>query len=215
MGMKKITLLLAVLLAFGSSVQAATKSPVEFGPKTAIKIKDVSLSENVKLAVGASSVLLRRVASGLRYKKIAFITANVYVGQFFSGAKVDQTSLVSLKDSLLKNPPTVLTMTFLRDVGAEKLSNGFKETLGENNIKADQEPFNRFLEAVKTAGEMKEGESYDMVFGSGLFLFSAHGIEYFRLDNASPEVMNSFMMIWLGKAPDSGLESLQKDFLKP
>ena len=213
--MKINTLILAGLFVFGTFVQAAVTSPVEFGSKTTTKIKDVALSENVKLTNGATSSQLKRVASGLRYKKVAFITANVYVGQLFSNVKVDQSSLSSIQDSLAKNPPSVMTLTFLRDVGAEKLSNGFKETLSENKVKIDQEPFNQFLETVKTAGDMKEGESYALVFGSNSFSFSAHGKEFYHLDQASSEILNSLMMIWFGKAPDSGLESLQKDLLKP
>jgi len=209
--MKKMIVLFVGFLAYGSISHAAAKSPIEFGAKTAIKIKDVALSESAKLTTGATSVQLKRVASGLRYKKIAFITANVYVGQIFSNAKIDQSSLAALKDSLYKNQPFAFTMTFLRDVGAEKLTNGFKETLSENGVKVDQEPYNKFLDAVKTAGEMKEGESYDYVFNGNAFSFSAHGNEFFHLDNAP----DGFLMVWFGKAPDSGLESLQKDLLKP
>jgi hypothetical protein len=208
--MKKTTILLAGLLMFSSISHAGVKSPIEFGPKTAIKIKDVALAESVKLTSGTGSVQLKRIASGLRYKKIAFITVNVYVGQLFSNAKVDQSSLGALKDSLYKNQPLAFTMTFLRDVGAEKLANGFKETLGENNVKVDQSPFKEFLDAVKAAGEMKEGDTYDCVFSGNSFSFSAHGNEFYHLDNAPAE----FMLIWFGKAPDSGLESLQKDLLK-
>lgn len=214
--MKKIStfLLLAGFFTFGSHSYAVTKSPLEFGPKTTTKIKEVALSESVKLTTGSTTVQLKRVASGLRYKKVLFVTANVYVGQLFSNAKVDQSSLSALKDSLAKTPPSVMTLTFLRDVGADKLSNGFKETLSESGVKVDQDPFTKFLDAVKTAGEMKEGESYELVFSGNSFSFSAHGSEYYRLDGASAETLGSFMMIWFGKAPDSGLESLQKDLLK-
>ncbi len=213
--MKKITFALICICLNGSLSHAAAPSPVEFGNKIAIKIKDVALSENAKVTLGANSTSIKRVGSGLRYKKIAFITANVYVGQLFSNGKVDQTSLSTLKDSVIKNLPAVMTLTFLRDVGADKLSNGFKETLSENGVKIDQAPYSAFLEAVKTAGEMKEGESYQLLFGSNSFSFSAHGNEFYHLENASNEVLGSFMMIWFGKAPDSGLESFQKDLLKP
>ena len=207
--MKLFTLMLAGVAAFSSFSQAEV-SPLEFGPKASAKIKDVTLSESAKLTTGAESVQLKRVASGLRYKKIAFLSVNVYVGQIFSNAKVDQSTLAALKDSLYKNQPFAFTMTFLRDVGAEKLANGFKETLSENGVKVDTDPFSKFLDEVKLAGEMKEGDTYGFVFNGNSFSFSAHGKEFYHLAAAPAE----FLMIWFGKAPDSGLESLQKDLLK-
>ena len=61
---------------------------------------------------------------------------------------------------------------------------------------------------------MKEGESYQLLFIGSVFSISAHGKEIYRLEAATKEILGSFMMIWFGKAPDSGLEGLQKDLLK-
>lgn len=211
--MNTLSLLLAGLVAFSASSQAETKSPFEFGTKSSTMIKSATLSENAKLTFDGKTVELKRVASGLRYKKIAFITANVYAGQIFSNATVDKASLEALKASLMKSLPFAMTLTFVRDVGAEKLSDAFKETLSDNGVKVDQEPVSKFLEAVKNAGEMKEGDSYVFAFGTGnnAFSFSAHGKEYFKVATGS---VDEFTKIWFGKAPDSGLEGLQKDLLK-
>jgi len=211
--MRKMIAMCLGFIAMSSISFAATKSPVEFGAKSSVKVSTVVLSDTVKIG----ALELKRVASGLRYKKVLFANFDVYVGQVFSKEKPSQTSIGSMKDSLLKTLPVVLSLTFLRDVGADKLSNGFKETLEGNGVDVKQSSYHQFLDAVITAGEMKKGESYLLAIGSegNTVSLSAHGYEFYHLSEASPEVMNGFMSLWFGKAPDSGLESLQKDLLKP
>lgn len=113
----------------------------------------------------------------------------------------------------------MVTMTFLRDVGIGKIVDGFKESFSENGIKAEAAPYSKLLDGVKQSGDVKEGQIYYAVFSGdeqkAQISFQTNGKEYFVMNDADNTTLTNILKIWFGKPADSGLEELQKQFLKP
>lgn len=156
--------------------------------------------------------------AGLRFKKVAFIKAKVYVGELFAvdPAKVKKSADEALA-SIADQKAIALRMTFLRDVDGEKVSGGFKEALEVNKIALDDVNVKAFLEAVKKGGEAKDKKTL-VVVGEKL----AGGKEVITYENAAGGVVSieggegwvrKIFSIWFGKIDDSGLESLKKEIL--
>lgn len=176
--------------------------------------------EGVKIASAAkaSGVSLALVGAGLRYKKVAFIKAKVYVGEFFADApeKIVKTADGALA-SLSAQKMVAIRMTFVRDVDGEKVSNGFREALEENKVKLDGPAVKQFLDAVGSGGAAKnkaaltvvgekrpggkEAVSYESATGK---LVTVEG---------EPGFVHDIFSIWLGKIDDSGLENLKEEIL--
>ncbi len=180
-------------------------------------IEGVSTSTSAKVSVQGRSSALSLVGAGLRYKKIAFIKPNVYVGEFFvdAPAKVQKTAAAVL-GSLDGEKTLAMRMTFVRNVDGEKISNGFKEALEENKVKLDAGPVKAFLEAVKSGGEAKDKKTLIVV---GEKLGAKEVVTY---ENAAgkavsveggPGFVKEIFSMWFGKIDDSGLESFRDDVL--
>jgi hypothetical protein len=190
---------------------------VWLGADAKTDIKGVKLSDSAK--TDASSPNLTRITQGLRQKKVVFAWFSVYAAQIFSSApKPDFSSVESLKGSLTQNLPAIVSMTFVRDVEIEKIIEGFTEVFSANKMDATKVPYRDFLSALKRSGDIKDMQKFYFVFSSAenksSFSVQTDGKEIFSLKNQMPEVVNSFFNMWLGSAPDSGLEQLQGQFLK-
>ena len=216
--MKKLTFcslgLLVLIQLSGINAQAL----VAFGPETKKDIKDVKLSESVK--IDDATAALPRITQGLRQKKVVFAWFSVYVAQVFSSAaKPAFTSIADLKTSLFEGLPTVISMTFVRSVDIGKIVEGFEEEFKENKIDGTKAPYSDFLAAIKKSGDVKDRQKFFFVF-SGTADKRSLGVEtdgkqIFSLKDQSSDSVNSFLNIWFGKPADSGLEKLQDQFLKP
>jgi len=213
--------LLAILiqLTLGSK---PTQALVGMGPDAKKDIQDVKLSELVK--IDESTPSLPRLTQGLRSKKVVFAWFSVYVAQVFSSnAKPDFSSIVKLKESLTKGLPVVVSMTFVRSVDIGKIVDGFEEGFKENAMDAIKPPYSDFLAAIKKSGDVKDRQKFFFTFLSSgpttgekrSLSVETNGKEIFSLKDQTPESVNSFFNIWLGKPSDSGLEKLQEAFLKP
>ena len=194
-------------------------SSIQLGTATSQKIKDIPLSDMIKINLGGKPIELKRVTQGLRQKKVALFWASVYVAQIFSNSKIETTSIEGLRNSLLKGLPTVVSMTFLRNIDIKKILDGYKEVFTENGIKTEVTPYSKFLEAVQKTGDVKDGQTYYFVFSgdekkAGLS-FWTNGKEQFSINDGDTNVLGNFLKMWMGKAPDSGLEQLQGYLLKP
>jgi hypothetical protein len=181
-------------------------------------IKGVKLSEYAKLDDGVTS--LPRITQGLRQKKVVFAWFSVYVAQVFSAtAKPDFSSVEKLRESLQKGMPLVFSMTFLRDVGIDKISEGFVEGFKENKMDVKVAPYSDFLSAVQKSGDVVDQQQYLFVFsenaGKESLSFQTHGKEIFSLKDQAQATIESFLDLWFGKPADSGLEQLQNQLLKP
>ena len=197
----------------------ASASTFKFGSPTAKKMKEVTLSDSVKIQNGDKTDSLKFQTAGLRQKKVAVFWASVYVAQVFSNSKLDFTSIAALRESIMKGMPMVLTLTFLRDVDAKKVMDGFKDNFKENDVKVDTTPYNKFLEAVQKTGEVKDKQTYFFSFAQDKekmsLAFSIDGKEIYTLADGDAKTTESFLKLWFGKPADSGLEKLQAELLKP
>jgi hypothetical protein len=177
--------------------------------------------EGVKVCAGARlespAISLGLVGAGLRYKKVAFIKAKVYVGEFFadSPAKIVKTFDGALA-SLAAEKVVAIRLTFVRDVDGEKVSNGFKEALEENKVQLDSAEVRQFLGAVTSGGAVKEKQALTVV---GDKRGTKEAVSY---ENAAGKLVNitgepgfvqNIFSIWLGKIDDSGLENLKNEIL--
>jgi hypothetical protein len=206
--------------ATASSVVASTLPQIgnfKFGAASAEKLNDVTLSDSAKVEVGGKTIELKRVTAGLRQKKVAIIWASVYVGQFFTNGKIDRSSVSALRESLLGNLPVVMSMTFVRSVGIDKIVDAYQEVFSENGIKSDAEPFAKFLAGVKASGDVNDKQTYWFWFSKNgdqeQMSFQTNGKEYFSLTNGGAGTLKNFLSMWLAKPADSGLEKLQDQFI--
>ena len=210
-------LLSCLSLVFLFQVNAASAiAQVKLSNDNKVEIKSVKLSDTAKVD---AMMTLPRVTQGLRQKKVVFAWFSVYVAQVFTNAKPDFSSIDKLNESLKKGMPLVLSMTFLRDVGIDKITDGFQEGFKENKIDTTAAPYADFLKAIKASGDVKDGQQYIMVFtenaGKESLSAQTNGKEIFALKDQAPATVESFLSLWLGKPADSGLEQLQEQLLKP
>lgn len=183
------------------------------------EIEGVRVAREAKASVEGRTYALKAVGAGLRYKKVAFVKANVYVGELFVDAPEKfQRSDAAVLDSLSEMKAVAIRITFLREVDGKKISSSFAEALEENNAKLDDPGIKDFLEIVKNGGEAKE-KSTLVVMGERL----PRGKEKIFYENAAgklasvagePGLLQKIFSIWLGKIDDSGLENLKKEILK-
>jgi len=213
--MRKISVALGALLfclAGGASAAVLASTP------GAREVEGVKIAEAAKASVGDRTHSLKLVGAGLRFKKVAFIKAKVYVGELFADApeKVSK-SAGEVLGSLDGQKAVAVRMTFLRDVDGEKVSGGFKDGLEENKVSLSDPAVRMFLEAVKLGGEAKEKTSLT-VLGEKL----AGGKEAVTYEGSSgkvvtvtgePGLVRNVFSIWLGKMSDSGLENLKSEIL--
>jgi hypothetical protein len=181
-------------------------------------VEGVKVSTSAAAKVTDRSYTLKVVGAGLRYKKVAFVKAKVYVGELMMDApeKFQKTKDGAL-GSLSGEKAVAIRMTFLRNVDGEKVSNGFKEALEENKVKLDSASVKGFLDAVKAGGEAKEKTSL-VIIGEKL-KDGKESVSYESSNgklvtiNGEGGLVKDIFSIWLGKIDDSGLENLKNEIL--
>ena len=180
------------------------------------KIEGISLSDTMEFPAKAGIVKLKRISAGLRYKKVVFVKAKVYVAQLFGNdpakfKRSEKEALSSLKDQ----NNLAIHLTFLRSVDAEKIQNAYKEGFKENGISADQAGVKELLAAAGAGGESKEGSTISI--SAERIPGGQERITYVGPNKKAAEVngpaglIEKIFSLFLGKMGDSGLESLKKD----
>lgn len=170
--------------------------------------------EGVKLYGKANlgKTLLQSVGAGLRYKKVVFVKANVYVGELFVSQPSEFKS-GSMLDSLDGMNAVAMQMTFLRNVDGPTLASAFSDAFEENGVDVKAGAARDFLAAVKAGGPAAEGKGL-VVAGS-----RAGEEETVSYENAQGKVVKitgprgfrrQVLSLWLGKPVDSGVENLQE-----
>lgn len=180
-------------------------------------LEGVNLASKAKLETEGRKFTLSPVGAGLRYKKVVFVKANVYVGQLFlpEGAKFER-SLEGALSSVAAAQAVAMQLTFLRDVDAKSLQGAFADAFKENEIKADQEPVKLFLDAVRAGGGAKEKKSIVIAGektaeGESVIYEDSEG--KVSVTKGGPGFIRQVFALWLAKPVDSGVESFQKDLL--
>lgn len=207
--MKFITCL-SFLLTF--TAQAALLEP-STSDKT---LEGVKLAEKADVLVGKKKQGLTMVGAGLRYKKVVFVKAKVYVGQLFvsNPAKFERTEAGAL-DSLSHSNTIAMQMTFLRDVDAKTVQEAFSGALKENEVK-ETGAVAKFLDAVKAGGGAKDGKALVVM---GVRSPAGETVTYEDADgkvvtiNGGAGFIRDVFSLWLGKPADSGVENLKKEIL--
>ena len=206
------------ILVAGLGLSGAAQASILTSASEGKDVEGVKVSSEAKVAIYSRNYNLKLAGAGLRYKKVAFIKAKVYVGELFVDApeKLKRDSNGALA-SLAEMKAVAIRMTFLRDVDGEKVSNGFKEALETNQVKLESPALKGFLDAVKAGGEAKDNKPL-VILAEKL----PGGKESVSYENAAGKVvtvqgdtglMRDVFSIWLGKVDDSGLENLQKQIL--
>ncbi len=215
MNSARLAVMGCLLLQLGSTPAHAL---VKWGPESKSDIKEVKLLDTVSVSEGSPA--LKRVTQGLRQKKVVFAWFSVYVAQIFSnGAKIEFDTVAHLKSSLKESLPVVVSMTFLRDVGIDKIVEGFSEGFKENKVDLNEAPVRDFLNAIQKSGDINNHQVISFIFNQNgaqvSFTVETKGSEIFALKNQTLASIEPFFNIWLGAPSDSGLEKLQAQFLKP
>jgi hypothetical protein len=177
------------------------------------KINGVHLTQNIEIEE-LGSLKLKSVAHGIRSKKVAFLNFKVYLGEVLvpQESNWNQTAL-----EFLNANPAGFQMTFLRDVPADKLIEGFEAGLKENQTDMNSEPIKAFLLAVKKVGDLKENEAYIIARNKSektddvILLIPGKSKEIVTGPSGwSDQILN----LWAGKPTDSGIKNLQKELFK-
>lgn len=182
------------------------------------EIEKVKLSSSASGNVEGKNLKLSSVGAGLRYKKVAFVKAKVYVGELFvdDPAKLIRSSEGAVA-SIDQLKAIAIRMIMMREVDAKKMSAAFEEGLKENGISLDKQEIRAFLSAVQAGSEAKEGKAA-MVLGLKLD-GGDEAIVYEDCEGKTSTLrgesgfIRSIFSIWLGKMNDSGLENLRKGLL--
>lgn len=200
--------LLFPLFVFAAGSEFVTKA----GTAT---FHEVALASEASVKVGNENYLLTPIGHGLRYKKVVFVKADVYVAELF----VSEPKNFSKSDpigSLDKSKVVAMRLNFLRDVEAKKLEDAFRSACEGNGFDVNVAPLKDFLLAVKSGAGAKKGKALAVW---GVQTAQGSKIFYQSSDAALAEFpgdkgfVRQIFSLWLGKAGDSGIEAMQKEIL--
>ena len=177
------------------------------------KVEGIAISDQVTLK-SFDNLTLKSVASGLRTKKVAFLTFNVYVAELLLPASTawDQ------KSATFENSPTsAVMMTFLREVPAKNISEAFSDGLKKNKIETNTEAIQQFLKKVTSLGDIKKGEvlviARNQSDSSDQLLIQIPP-RFSEVVSSKEKWTTSILKIWSGEPADSGITALQKTLFK-
>lgn len=181
----------------------------------AAEIEKVKIAKSAQAKVADRAYSLQLVGSALRWKKVAFFKADVYVGQFFVSDPAKFKKAAAL-DSLSDLKAVAISMSFLRDVEAKKILSAFEEGFKENKISAEDPSVKAFLEIVRSAPEAKKNSTLtilgEKMADKEVITFEDSQGKASSISGSAGFLKNVFSL-WLGKMPDSGLEEFQKALL--
>ena len=175
------------------------------------------LSPSGTLKMDNQEIQLQKVGEGLRAKKVAFMTFDVYNAKLWANNK----SLIEGKGEMAilaieKLEQIAIEMAFLRDVEGEKIVKAFEESLTANAIEL-KGPAKEFMTAMTKTGEIKKGQTI-VVIGKK----AKDGSEVITLENSQGSLTNisgpkgfiiQIFSLWLGKTNDDNLAKLKKSLL--
>jgi len=157
---------------------------------------------------------LTLVGAGLRKKKVVFVNVSVYVAAHYVGLPADWNPAQAAA-SLKKQPHRQMTLTFLRDVGADKIKDAFSDSLTANGHDPARADLAAALKAL--AADVKEGGQISFVGSTEpgkpqrVWITGSTG----RAEVAGATVVDDLWSMWFGKPVDGGIEQLQTELLTP
>lgn len=191
-----------------SSVATAGVLVTTPGTKT---INNVIISKSGILTIEGRINPLTTIAAGLR-TKVLLVNLNVYVLEVLTSQVGTNVS-----DSLNTSGTTVLHLTFLRAVEAEKVQASFRDGLVANGVNLNDEAIIKFLTAVNESGDAKDSGKMTMAFeklSDGTEVISYESTNNTLKSISAPAGTGAkIISIWFGKSADSGLEKLKAALL--
>ncbi|MCB0368809.1 MAG: chalcone isomerase family protein [Bdellovibrionales bacterium] len=181
------------------------------------KIEGVTLASKATVKLDDGSIILNSVSAGVRLKKVLFIKVNVYVAELFVS---EESPFVKAEDkvidSLVHRKAAVMQLTFLRDVGVEKVKSSFEEALKLNGVDTGKAEIKKILESVVTSGDIKKNQtltfvSHELKGETKLTYESNTGL---LTQVSGSDTAKDIFKMWLGKTTDNELENLKKELLK-
>lgn len=199
-------MLILTAVFFADGAKAETAKCVE--ETTGTEFEAVIQNESKNICVG----------TGLRTKRVLFMDVQVYAAAFY----LDEKSLAELKNhkgDLAKELAEgkyarIVTMTFLRDVSAEKLKEGFLEGLKDTMPNPSQNSKEELDAFLKTMKDVKKGSKITIYLGYYVtgqlrpYLISTNGT--FVVENQ--ELSKGLLYLWLDDKPAS--PALKANILK-
>lgn len=183
------------------------------------KLEDVSLSLKSSTTIEGETIKLSQIGAGLRSKKIAFMSFNVYVAELFvSTPEKFKRSESEVLTSLKEQKAVAIQLHFLRTVDAETVKKSFNEALQKNEISLEDSNIKSFLDGVTQGGKVEKGKVLT-ILGAKL----KDGSEEITYESTSRSVssskgsagfINKIFSIWLGKSTDEDLAHLKSSILK-
>ncbi len=216
----RMPLFLALISGFALTIlsPAASAGVLEMKPGDKL-IEGVDLATAATFQSEGKSVILNPYASGIRKKKVALFWVKVYVSQIFStpGLTVPPASIEEAYSTLKKQPVVAITLTFLRDVSAGRIKDGFEDSLETNGYDPKSDAFKPLFAAVEKAGEAKDKLTTTIVLerrkdGTEWFSYES-GKGLLQSQACENGMIDKILSIWVGKPADSGMERLHKQFL--
>lgn len=207
------SLLLTLLLSVSASAALLTTEG------TAEKVEKASVFPTATATVEGESIKMTSIGTGLRQKKVVFMTFKVYVGQLFvSNPEKFKKSETEALASLKEQKAVAMQLHFLRGVDAPDVQKSFAASLKKNNIDMESAAMKQFLDAVNKGGKAIDGKTLT-ILGAKL----KDGSEVIYYENSHGEsseikgsagLISSIFSIWLGTPVDDEVATLKKSLLK-
>jgi hypothetical protein len=217
-------LILISCLVRGLSIAAeAAPSPlIAFKGKTAetVRASGVELPVYPEAQLTGGSTRLYLTGKGLREKQIAFFSANVYIAiSYVDDAKVAELSsdpklpLAEVLKKVLACKNRALQLHLVRDVGADKIRDAFRDSMKDNQIPVGEgSRADKILSQIQT--ELKKGDVITLTAsGDGKTETLKLALPTKTIVVNEEGVADDFWKIWFGKSEDGSLKRLQLQLL--
>ncbi len=181
----------------------------------------VNISLGATAMVDGKSFDLTTVGSGLRSKRVVFdIPVYIVEVMVMDQARYVKTEAGALA-SLDSEGAIALRLTFLRDVGSDKIATSFQDGLDANSVDPKDADIVHFMDIVGKTGDAKTGGSLTIFFTKGADGSEVLAYENIRDGKPSLKVIKGLsgfsrkiFSIWLGASADSGLAKLKTELMK-
>lgn len=174
--------------------------------------------KQIDLTVNGEKTSLTLAGQGLRSKKVVFVNVEVY--DAFLYLKDPTTFKRTTSDALTSldsQTHWVMALKFRRDVDGGKIQQSFKEAFDANKISTDTPAFKDFLQAVKSGGEVKKGQSLlitGLKKGTEDVVMYENGEGKLTTVTGPTGFLHQVLSIWFGTMSEDKMTDLKNALLK-
>jgi hypothetical protein len=166
------------------------------------------------LNISGRSFQVSPLGKGIRKKKIAFFSVQVYEAELFvSNISVFKDSLrvQAALEALGKMEAATIRLRFLRTLHSEQVRESFSDALKVNHADPSAPKMNEFFSKVAQTDSFVEEKSVSISadFTNGILAYQDQSGRVSEIRGDKKFVLEIFS-IWLGVPADGGLASLQK-----